>query len=171
MRFLNTFYFNPMRNPMKNFLSGLLALFFCSLLIQAGCSKEDDVIQAVPPPNSDQFITWKIGNTQGYLASPSDSLWISTAFGPTLIFGSTPNHSSSVYASFNGTAAGAFHASYVNIFTQHKHYVSSHLHTQINIATFGHVGEHVTGSYSGTLKDSTGNATFAATGTFKLRRR
>lgn len=156
---------------MKNFLSGLLALFFCGILIQAGCSKEDDVIQAVPPPNADQFITWKIGNTQGYLASPSDSLWISTAFGPTIIFGSTPDNSSGVYASFNGAAAGAFHASYVNIYTHPRHYVSAHLHTQITITTFGHVGEHVTGSYFGTLKDSTGTATYSATGTFKLKRR
>ena len=156
---------------MKNFLSGLMALFFCGLLIQAGCSKEDDVIQADPPPNSDQYITWKIGNTQGYLASPSDSLWISNAFGPTLIFGSTPDNSSAVYAQFNGATTGAFHASYVNIYTNHKHYVSAGMHTQINITTFGHVGEHVTGSYSGTLKDSTGTTTFSATGNFKLKRR
>jgi hypothetical protein len=158
-----------MKSTMKNFLSGLAALFFCGLLIQAGCSKDDEVIVA-PPPNADQFITWKIGNTQGYLASPSDTLWTTTSFGPTVIFGNTPNLSSTVYASFNGTAAGIF-PSYVNIFTGGKYYVSGNTASQLSITSFGSVGGYVTGSYSGTLKDSTGTATFSAAGTFKIKRR
>jgi len=159
-----------MKCTMKNFLSGLLALFFCGILIQAGCSKEDDVIQVTPPPNADQYITWKIGNTQGYLASPSDTLWITTAFGPTVIFGSTPDNTSSVYANFNGNAGGTFPA-YVNILTGGKYYVSGNTSSQLSISSFGNIGGYVTGSYSGTLKDSTGTATFSATGIFKLKRR
>lgn len=156
---------------MKKFLSGLLALFFCGILIQAGCSKEDDVVQAAPPPNADQYITWKIGNTQGFLASPSDTLWISKfQFAQTVIFGSTADYSSSVYASFDAVTAGSFPA-YVNIFTGNKYYVSGYTPSQISVNSFGNIGGYVTGSYSGTLKDSTGTATFSATGTFKLKRR
>lgn len=155
---------------MKNFLSGLMALFFCGILIQAGCSKEDDVTQVTPPPNSDQYITWKIGNIQGYLASPSDTLWITSSFGPTVIFGSTPDNSSIVYANFNGITAGTF-PSYVNIFTGNKYYVSGNSPVQLSINGFGNTGGYVTGSYSGTLKDSTGTGTFSATGSFKLKRR
>jgi hypothetical protein len=158
-----------MRSTMKNFLSGLLALFFCGLLIQAGCSNDDAVI-VNPPPNADQFITWKIGNTQGFLASPADTLWATTSFGPTVIFGNTPNFSSSVYASFNGSTAGSFPA-YVNILTGGKYYVYGNTSSQLSISSFGNVGGYVTGSYSGTLKDSTGTGTFSATGTFKLKRR
>ena len=156
---------------MKKILSGLLALFFCGILIQAGCSKEDDVVQVTPPPNADQYITWKIGNTQGFLASPSDTLWISKfPLAQTVIFGSTADFSSSVYANFDGITAGSFPA-YVNIFTGNKYYVSNNTPAQISISSFGNIGGYVTGSYSGTLKDSTGTATFSATGAFKLKRR
>jgi len=100
-------------------------------------------------------------------------IWTTTTYGPTVIFGSTPTYSSSVYASFNGIASGTFYA-YMNVFTGNKYYVSANTptqHTQVTISSFGNIGGYVTGSYFGTLKDSTGTGTFSASGTFKLKRR
>lgn len=156
----------------KSVLINCLLVVFASLFIKAGCSKGDDDLPA-PPPNSDQYITWKISSHQGYIATPSDSLYLSVLNGSTVLYGGTP-FSSSVqsffYASFNGTSTGSFPINSLDITTGGKEYVTSSNPVQVTINSFGNVGQYVMGSYSGTVKDSTANTTIPISGEFRIKR-
>ncbi|HVK96306.1 MAG TPA: hypothetical protein VM368_00745 [Flavisolibacter sp.] len=158
---------------MRNILSSLLLLFSSSLLIQAGCSKSDDDTdtEVTPPANAEQYITWNIGSHKGYLASPSDTLWASNTYGPTVLFARTSTNSPHVYANFNGSIAGTFPAISVFVFADNKYFTAGAIKPQINVSSYGAIGSYITGTYSGTLKDSASNTTYTATGMFKLKRR
>jgi hypothetical protein len=163
-----------MKNKFRSFLTCALLVFTASLFIKAGCSKSEDDVQADPPPNADQYVTWNINGNKGYLAAPTDSLWLTTSYGPTVLFGNTAYNAAAnggFFASVNATASGTFPINYIAIYTNDKYYVTTSTAPQMNIATFGAVGQYVTGSYSGTVKDSTSTATFPISGNFKIKRK
>jgi len=163
-----------MKNKFKSALTCLLMLFTASLFIKAGCSKSEDDTDVAPPANADQYVTWNINGTKGYLAGPTDSLWISTSNGPTVFFGNTPYTATvngGFYVAVNATATGSFPMSYISIYTNNKYYVSTSTSPQMNITTFDGVGGYVSGSYTGTIKDSASTATYPISGTFKVKRR
>ena len=170
---VQVFLFVPMKNKFRSLLTSAVMVFTASLFIKAGCSKSSDDVDVAPPSNSDQYVTWNINGKKGYLASPNDSLWVTTSFGPTILFGNTPYTAAQnigFYAQVNSKAAGTFPASQMVIYSANKYYVSTSNAPQINIATFGAVGDYITGSYTGTLKDSTSTATYPISGVFKVKR-
>jgi len=149
-------------------------VFTASLFIKAGCSKSSDDVDVAPPSNADQYVTWNINGNKGYLATPSDSLYLNTDYGFTLLLGNTAyNATNSIgfYASTSGAAAGTFPANSMVIYTNNKYYVSTATAPQISISTFGTTGQYVSGTYTGVLKDSTSTSTYPISGTFKVKRR
>ncbi|HVG41747.1 MAG TPA: hypothetical protein VM888_09060 [Chitinophagaceae bacterium] len=163
-----------MKNKLRSVFTCSLLVFAATFFIQAGCSKSSDEVDTAPPPNAEEYVTWNINGNKGYLATPTDSVWVTTSYGPTLFIANTaPTASSSVgfLASTNATTTGTFPLSYITIYTGNKYYVSTSTAPQINIATFGSLGQFVTGSYTGMVKDSMSTATYSISGNFKIKRK
>jgi hypothetical protein len=171
---IQVFLFVPMKNKLRSVLVCALMVFTASLFIKAGCSKSSDDVGSEPPPNAEEFITWNINGNKGYLATPADSLYFSTTFGSSVFFGNTAwtaPHSISFYAIVDAAATGNFPIAQMGIYTNDKYYISTSTPSQISISSFGAAGQFVTGTYTGTLKDSTSKSTYSVSGNFKVKRK
>lgn len=168
-----------MKKTIKSVISSCLLLFGASLFIKAGCSKSSDDVATTPAlPNADQYITWNVNNSNGSLQSPNDSIFYQLNSGTTVFLGQTPYNATSqggVYAAFNGTTTGSFNFSQLNIYANNHYYVPTATPVQVNVTTYGTLGQYVIGSYSGLVKDSvygqTGTSnTYSIQGNFRIKR-
>jgi hypothetical protein len=169
-----------MLNFIRKFLLACVFVCTASLFIKAGCSKTKGDLEDSPIlPTSDQYITWSVGNIQGSLLSPSDSVFFSVTDGWTSISGMTPYSTANpleLSAVFFGTTEGVFNAKYLSIYKNGtRQFASDIFPLKVNISTYGAVGQYVVGSFSGTVKDSVqiaqgSQASQAIKGNFRVKR-
>ena len=166
-----------MRSKTKLVFANCFLLFTASLFIKAGCSKSNEDIDS-GIPEADQYVTWNINNAKGVLQSPADSLFGYVNSGSTSIHGGTTyNAPNPIYfsAAFSGITTGTFSLTDLNILTNGRYYINTSTATQVTVTTYGSTGQYLIGSYSGSVKDSTGNgqtstAVYPIRGIFKVKR-
>jgi hypothetical protein len=127
------------------------------LFLLASCAKSSE--EAEHLPNADQFFTCEIAGVTGAATAPNDSLacYIN---GTRIILGGTATTNPDFFIlAFNFSGArmpGTYPASVSNLYLNGKRYSSTEPQIQIKVSSFGSNGGKITGSYSGTISDSTG---------------
>lgn len=167
-----------MRSKIKIVFANCFLLFTASLFIKAGCSKSNEDIDSGEIPEADQYVTWNINNEKGALQSPADSLFGYVNSGSTSIHaGTIYNAPNPIYfsAAFNGRTTGSFSLTDLNILANGRYYINTSTAVQVTVTTYGNTGQYLIGSYSGSVKDSTGNgqtstAIYPINGKFKVKR-
>lgn len=140
-----------------------------SLFLFGVCSRGGDELDDTP--NTDEYFTWRIAGYNGNLTDPPDS--VSHGYylvNHNVIVSYDPGGTTNTYLSFNSNlGTGSFPATYLNIFARGHYFVSSQTAVQVTVDAYGAPGQHIIGSYRGTVKDSTGGQSFDVSGTFKVR--
>lgn len=142
-------------------------LLFAPLFINGVCNKDNDDVTA------DQYVKWQIPGYNGSLTVPPDSLDFDRYSGTTTsIFGLNNSGSTIFSVSFDGAqVAGTYPSNYFSVFTDGRYYVQSGTPLQINVTNYGSAGQYVTGTYSGTVKDSTASSIISVNGEFRVKNR
>ena len=145
-------------------------LLLTPILLHGVCNKEN---VDVPPPNADQYVTWKINGASGNLQSPVDSLSFYGMGNSTAIYGSTNPVPTTAFAiAFVGSQqSGTYSADYIYLLSGGKYYVSTAIPLQVSVTTYGTAGQYVIGTYSGNVKDSTTSAIIPVSGEFRIKNR
>lgn len=136
--------------PMKTVLK------ICFLIITIGCSKPSDDARLFP--GTDQFFTCEIAGVKGSVTSPNDSLACYRMYARSIIGGDATASADHFILSFNGDQVpGTYTAVDCDLYLNGKRYSSMQNQTQIQVkvSRFGSRGDKITGSYSGTVSDST----------------
>jgi len=157
---------------MKTITSPLkLALFLIiSPFFMAGfCSKDD--LPAAVIENNEQYFTYNINGIDGNVSTPKDSLGMSTLNNFTKFqgFTKTSTLTANYRMSFFGNNVGDFLANECVIYISGRYFVSTPSPINIKISSFGGIGSFVTGTYSGSIKDSTSGKIYTASGQFKIK--
>jgi hypothetical protein len=153
------------KSPLKLALLLLLSPFF-----MAGfCSKDDALATVIE--NNEQYFTYNINGVDGHVSTPQDSLGMSTSNNQTKFqgFTKTSTLTANYRMSFPGSTAGDFQANECVIYVSGRYFVSTPSPINIKISSFGGLGSFVTGTYSGSIKDSTSGKTYTASGQFKIK--
>ena len=145
-------------------------LLFVPMLMQNVCGKRDEGDMIIPP-NADQYVTWRVNNTNGSLQVPTDSLDYYFSNNSTSVYGMTrPTMSTYFQLSFDGPQQnGNYAASNFVVMSGGRHYYSSASPISVNVTTYGGVGQYMIGNYTGTVKDSTTSNTVPVSGTFRIK--
>jgi hypothetical protein len=153
---------------MKNIFLCIASLVM-SLLLLTACTGETE---PVDPTLAEQYFTFTMSGQTGASMAPADSIGAIRKGDTTILFGVNPSASVRVMASFHGgDTTGAYRIDSMMIYRNNKYIVSTQNPVLANITSFGAPGQYIIGSYSGTLKDSSGTQTYPVTGVFKLKRK
>jgi hypothetical protein len=149
-----------------------LLVLLAPLFINGVCTKNDDIATPVPLPTADQYVTWRFTNNNGSLSNPPDTLYSERVSNTTQVYGRNANYGSTCLIHFDGQATtGTYPAKYFDIYTNGRYYVQGTSPVQITVTNYGNVGQYLTGTYSGALKDSATSVLTSVSGEFKIKRR
>ena len=153
------------KSPFKIALLLLLSPFF-----MAGYCSKDDVPAAVIE-NNEQYFTYSINGIDGSVSTPKDSLGMSSLNNLTKFqgFTKTSTLTANYRMSFLGNTAGDYPANECIIYISGRYFVNTPSPINVKITSFGGIGSFVTGTYSGSIKDSTTGKTYTASGQFKIK--
>lgn len=156
---------------MKTFtLKGKILLVLVAPLFMYNVCGKHDPIELPDFPNTDEYFTWRIPGYNGNLTAPPDSILYSRTSNTNIFVAYNSSGSVNSYVSFDGAqTAGTYSSSNFIIYTSGKYYVPGSSPIQINVSVFGTAGQPITGSYAGTVRDSTTSATQTVTGNFKVK--
>lgn len=147
----------------------LLLILVAPLFIYGLCNS-DDGPELPDNPNTDEYFTWRIPGYNGNLTSPPDSVTYTRINNNNIFVAYNSSGSLNSYVSFTGAqTTGSFSTNQLIIYTNGKYYVSSTSPIAVDVTTFGGPGQHILGSYAGTIRDSANSNTFSVTGNFKVR--
>lgn len=151
---------------MKNWWLVLLAPLF----MQNVCSKESDN-EDIQLPNADQYATWKTSAINGSMTMPTDSLDFYHMGNNTAFYGMTkPARTTYFELSFDGPQQnGNYTATSFVVVAGGKHYYPSSTPVQVNVTTYGGLGQYVVGTYSGNVLDSATSAVVPVSGAFRIK--
>jgi hypothetical protein len=152
----------------KLLIKNLWLLLLTPFFIQGVCNKDNDDVEA---PNSDQYVTWQISGANGNLKLPADSLDFYWMGNGTAIYGMTKPVPTTAFAIVFGgqQQTGTYAASNFAIYSGGKYYVPTSTPLQVNVTSYGGVGQHVMGTYSGNVKDSATSAIIPVSGEFRIK--
>lgn len=155
---------------MKQQIHKWFLLLVFSLFILVSCSKSNEDSNFL---NSDQYITWKLNGVSGMISKPTDTLILNHNNNTTsLACADSPALTTYVQIFFDGAAqSGTYTSNRFQFSINGKNYEPSSTPLQINIKSFGAIGQIVSGSYSGKIKESFSSVTEAISGNFQLKRR
>lgn len=151
----------------------LLLVLFAPLFMFNVCGKHDQVDEILPPdhPNTDEYFTFRFPGHNINVTTPDSVVYGYYNGTRNVIVSYTGSNSHNTYMSYNAAQnAGGYPGEYLNIYTGGKYYVSTGQTFHVIVDNIGAIGQDITGSYSGTLKDSVGTNTYTVTGTFKVKR-
>ncbi len=150
----------------------LLVLLASPFFISGMCSKEPEP-EPLPPdhPNADEYFTFRFPGHNINVISPDSVSYGYYNGARNVIVSYTGTNSHVTYMSYNAAqSAGGYPGEYLNILTGGKYYVSTGQTFHVIVDNIGAIGQDITGSYSGTVRDSLGANTYTVTGTFKVKR-
>jgi len=149
----------------------ILLVLVAPLFMYNVCGKHDDVFNLPDSPNTDEYFTFRIPGYNGNVTNPPDS--VTYGFYPgnkNVIVSYTASGLMNTYISYNGPqSVGTYSATYFNVFNTGKYFVGIGTPVQINITSFGPVGQNIVGSYAGPARDSLGSGTYTINGNFKVK--
>jgi hypothetical protein len=146
----------------KNWWLLLLTPFF----IQGVCNKEDDD----GAPNSDQYVTWQIPAHNGSLKAPVDSFMLIRYNNTSAVYGMNRANTTQFEVEFDGPEApGSYSTNRFRVLVDGRYYVQTVAPVQVNVSAYGSSGQYLTGTFSGTVKDSLTSSNIAVSGSFKVK--
>lgn len=141
-------------------------LTICLLILVFSCSKDNDV----DLPDADQYLTWEVAGKKGAFLHPADSI-AAARFSSRTDMAATDNAASQVYLIINGAVSpGSYRATYQEFSINQTSYLYGPELVMVNIKQYDAVGGYISGSYSGTVKDSLYRS-HSISGHFRMRRR
>jgi hypothetical protein len=143
-----------------------LLLLLAPVFMFGMCSTDDDL----ETPTQDEYITWSMTGSNGSLTVPADSLTFNRSGNYTNIYGMRRNHTLHFGVSFEGPqSSGSYPVAYFGIRSNGNEFVPTSTPVQVTVTNYGGPGQYVTGSFAGTVKDSTAGTNKQVNGTFRIK--
>jgi len=145
-------------------------LLVAPLLMQNVCGKHDDGID-ISLPNADEYVTSNTTVVNGNLTSPADSLGVFRTGNRTSLYGmSRPTATTYIEISFDGPQQnGNYLATNFVVVAGGKRYFPAPTPVQVNVTSYGSIGQYIVGVYSGNAKDSATSAIVPVSGFFRIK--